>query len=349
MPNAKKYKNQWRCQVYIGKVDGKNQYKSFYATTKREAEVKATQYAQTHKASAKITATFSEYALNYINKRTNVLSPASIRKYENHLKALNKYEWFATKQVSRITYDDMQTLANELAIKYAPKTVQTMYGFAITVLKKVNDFDKVNLPRVDDTPIEIPTDAEIEKLMDIVKGTCMEIPCMLGAYCMLRRAEISALTIDDFDFDKCELRINKDMVKDSNGKWLVKPPKTSSSIRTIPIPKEVAEIVKTKGSVTNLNPDKITRFFGQYIKKLNMPSYHFHCLRHYCCSVFCLTAPLLYVKAYGGWGKDSNVCERIYAHVKRDNSDAIYANALSYFSKSTDTNTDTGNKKVAQT
>jgi len=208
-----------------------------------------------------------------------------------------------------------------------------------TCLKEINEFKGVNLPRIEPIEIEIPTDEELEKLMNIVRGTCMEIPCKLGAYCMMRRGEIAALTIDDFDFDKCEVKINKNMVKDSNGKWLIKAPKTVESNRTIPIPKEVAELVKNQGYVTRLNPDKITRFFGTYIRKAKLPPYHFHCLRHYCCSVFSISAPLLYVRVYGGWGKDSNTPEKIYQHVKEDKKDEIFANALNYFSKSTVTNT----------
>jgi len=160
---------------------------------------------------------------------------------------------------------------------------------------------------------------------------------------MMRRGEISALTIDDFDFEKNTISITKNMVKNNKGKWLIKAPKTKASIRTIPIPSEVALLVKKQGYVTHLNPDKITRFFGTYRKKANLPEYHFHCLRHYCCSVFSLSCPLIYIKYYGGWSPTSKVPEKIYQHVKEDNKDEIFANALNYFSKSTATNTATSN------
>lgn len=350
MPTAKKYNNQWRCQVYLGTVDGKKKYTSIYGDTKRQAELKALEYTSKKKASAKSNATFVEYARNYINNRNNVLSPASVRKYEGNLKSIeNKYAWFATKQVNRITDNDMQKLVNEMSVDYAPKSVQSLYGFAVTCLKSINSFEGINLPRIDDEEIEIPLDNEIDKLMKVVKGTAMEIPCKLGAYCMMRRGEVAALTIEDFDFEKNTISITKNMVKNNKGKWLIKAPKTSSSIRTIPIPKEVADLVKKQGYVTRLNPDKITRFFGNYIKKANLPAYHFHCLRHYCCSVFSLSCPLIYIKYYGGWGVDSKIPERIYQHVKDDKKDEIFTNALSYFDKSTAKNTAKSNKKVAQT
>lgn len=334
MPKAKKYNNKWRCQVYLGTVDGKRKCASIYGDTKRQAELKAAEFLEKNKASGKTTSTFGEYAKNYINNRKNVLSPASVRKYEGTLKSLEKnYSWFTSKAVNRIKDDDIQKLVNDLALKYAPKTVQTTYGFITTVLKSVNSYSGINLPRVDDEQIEIPLDSEIEKLMSVVEGTCMEIPCKLGAYCMMRRGEVAALTIDDFDFEKNEISITKNMVKNSSGKWLIKAPKTKASIRTIPIPSEVALLVKKQGYVTHLNPDKITRFYGKYNKKAGLPDYHFHCLRHYCCSVFSLSCPLIYIKAYGGWSADSKTPEKIYQHVKVDKKDEIYANALSYFSK----------------
>lgn len=332
MANAKKQANgKWRCRVYIGEVNGKPKYYSATDVTKRGAELKASEYARTHKADDRMGSSFSEYAKAYIDNRCNIVSPATVRKYNTTLSQLNeKYSWFTDKVAHAITKNDIQKLVNELTLVYAPKSVRTTYGFIIACLKDVNTFNGVILPRIEPKEIEIPLDNEVKKLLKLSKNTCMEIPIMLGSMAMLRRSEISALTLDDVNFETNEITINKAMVMDADGKWIIKPPKTVYSNRTIPVRPEIIALIKEKGTITNLNPNKITEFFAEYCYKANIPDYHFHCLRHYCCSVFAKTCPMSYLKYYGGWG-ESRTVEQIYTHVKKDEKDSFFNNALSHF------------------
>lgn len=331
MATAKKHGNQYRVIAYLGKIDGKKQYKSFSAPTKAEAERLAAEYKQKHKATLTLTDPFVEYARASNNSKDNILSPATIRKYNSMLRTLDdKYRWFTSKQIGKITKQDVQILVNELSAVNAPKTVRVYYGYINSFLS----FEGINLPRIEPKSVDIPTKEEIEKIKAVTKGTCMEIPVLLGAECMMRRGEICALTMDDIDFQNNTITINKNMVMDDNSKWIIKTPKTVYSNRTIKVPAHVLDLIRQQGYVTKSNPNKITGYFAKYCERAKIPPYRFHALRHYCASVFhFLNIPMSYTQEYGGWGNDGKTLLKIYQHTLRDESDDVYGKAIDYFSK----------------
>jgi integrase len=99
----------------------------------------------------------------------------------------------------------------------------------------------------------------------------------------------------DIDMSKGELRVNKTCHygKDENGVFgrITDIPKTQSSIRTIPIPKQLMprlREVKKKSRSTHIVSNgsnlisirSYQRSFSTLLKKLNIPHRGFHSLRH---------------------------------------------------------------------
>ena len=331
MATAKKHGKQYRVIAYLGMVDGKKQYKSFSAPTKAEAERKAAEYKQKHKSTKALTDTFVEYAMASNNAKTNILSPSTIRKYNTMVRTLDqKYKWFASKPIGKITEHDVQVLVNELSAVNAPKTVRSYYGYINSFLS----FEGINLPRIEAKSVDIPTKEEVERIKSITKNTCMYIPVLLASECMMRRGEICALAMSDINFDNHTITINKNMVMDANSKWIIKAPKTVYSTRTIKAPEYILDLIRQQGYVTKCNPNKITGYFAKYCERAKVPPYRFHALRHYCASVFhYLNIPMGYTQEYGGWGKDGETLQKIYQHTLRDESDDVYGKAIDYFSK----------------
>lgn len=64
----------------------------------------------------------------------------------------------------------------------------------------------------------------------------------IALFCGLRKGEILALHWDDIDFDKHQLRVCKTVAMSKNG-LICKEPKTKSSVRTVPIPKQVMPLL----------------------------------------------------------------------------------------------------------
>ena len=76
----------YRCRIYLGKVNGKDSYKSFTAPTKKEAELNAIKYLNEHNQNKKVIPvnefTFDESLEKYITLKESVLSPSTVREYK---------------------------------------------------------------------------------------------------------------------------------------------------------------------------------------------------------------------------------------------------------------------------
>ena len=84
MATAKKLPSgKWRCLSYIGKDEnGKRQYKSFTAGSKKEAEFLAASYLL-NKKQEESSMTIRKAVVEYIASKENVLSPSTIEGYRN--------------------------------------------------------------------------------------------------------------------------------------------------------------------------------------------------------------------------------------------------------------------------
>lgn len=118
---------------------------------------------------------------------------------------------------------------------------------------------------------------------------------------MLRRGEICALRVEDFDREHLTVRINKDVVKDKDGYWVTKPtPKTSTSNRTVELPRFVLDAIdfSRPGTIIKGTPDQISNRFRRAVRFSRVKfRFRFHDLRHYYVSIaHALGVPDAYIK-----------------------------------------------------
>ena len=121
------------------------------------------------------------------------------------------------------------------------------------------------------------------------------------------------------DLDGDYIRITKDMILDDSGTWIIKPPKTSSSIRSVLLPRFVADRIRERGHITDLKPNSITNQLRKVQRRLGIvPPYCFHSLRHYSASyLHAHGIPDAYIMARGGWSSPS-VMQSVYRHALSD-------------------------------
>lgn len=157
--------------------------------------------------------------------------------------------------------------------------------------------DKIKRPRTSEKKIECFSVSEQKKIVQSVLNSekSKMFGILLCLYTGLRIGELLALEWSDVDFVKSEVSITKTCYdgRDENGKFcrIIDNPKTVSSIRTIPFPKQLLpyfkEIKKKSDSVYVIsNGEKeisirsYQKTFCSLLKCLDLPHRGFHSLRH---------------------------------------------------------------------
>ena len=72
--------------------------------------------------------------------------------------------------------------------------------------------------------------------------------------------------------------------------------------------------------------------FGRLLKRINIPHFRFHDLRHYSASVqHAMGIPDAYIMERGGWGNDA-VLKNVYRHTMEEQKKRMADKANAYFS-----------------
>ncbi len=305
--------------------------RSFTASTKRECYLLADEYRQKKQSPSSVK--FRQAAVDYIELMKDVLSPSTIRAYGRYADLY--YDTINDIEITKIESKDLQYLVSQLSKEKSPKTVKNAYGFATAVLGKYlpDKKYKVVLPRREELTYTLPDDKELKSCLDVADPQ-MKLAIMLSAFGTLRRGEVAALRFQDINPNLRIVTVNLDMVKDKDCNWVIKPPKTRASIRTINMPKEFFDILpqgNPNDLVVGLNPSQISNRW-ETIKEKTGVNVRYHDLRHYAASLMhSLGVPDQYIMEQGGW-KSDNVLKSVYRNTLKDKRSEFRKTVTNYFS-----------------
>ena len=309
----------YRVRIFSGYkyVNGekKRLYESFTAPTKREAEMLAAKWAIERDSRAK-DITVSEAIDNYIRAKENVLSPSTIRGY-THDKI--RFEKIGHLKLRSLKNGNVQSWISELSAKYSYKTVKNTYGLLTTVLKFYEPGISLNvtLPPKIKKQYNLPSDEDVQTLLNYAKGTDLWICMMLARYYSLRRSEICALTDEDLNGDI--LTVRKAMIQDRNNKWVVKDyPKTYESYRFLIIDEPLLSVLREKkGKFFYGTPTAMTEAFRTAVRRTGIKHINFHLLRHmFATKAATQGIPDFFTAKMGGWSSNSTVLKSVYQNVR---------------------------------
>lgn len=312
MAKAKKLPSgRWRALVYdYTDGNGKRHYKSFTADAKKEAEYTALEYI-TGKKKNIADMTISEAIGGYITAKSSVLSPSTEKAYRSLQRS--RYAKIDDIPLKDVTSPTIQLWLSTISTEVAPKTAKNAYGLLSASLEMfAPDLSiHVTLPQAKKPDLYCPTTEDVLTLLDICRGTELELAILLAAYGPMRRGEICALESSDIVGNSITVR--KSMVKKPDNTWVIKQPKTYSGYRTISFPQFVIDkIPDTKGRIFQSNPSQISDAFFHVLKKSGLPHFRFHDLRHYAASIMHAQGmPDQYIIDRGGWRTDT-VMKTIY-------------------------------------
>lgn len=336
----------YHAQVYSHTdPDGKRRYESFTGYDYNQVLLQVAQFKADKKqdkidrATGKIKMTLGEAMDKYMESKSAVLSPATIRSYRTIIR--NYLQVLQTVHVDEITREQVQVAINQEAMSHSPKTVRNIHGFLTAVLQVYRpDFVlHTTLPQKKKASVDIPTEEEVKRLFDMTEETDLYIPVLLGAVCGMRRGEIGALTWDSVDFDKGTITIAQALVLGEDHEWVEKTTKTTAGTRTIRMIPLVADALqkakaesKTADGYITIRPDLISNRFYNLIRKSDLPKYRFHDLRHYTVSVMLsLNVPMNYIAGYVGHGS-TRMIETVYGHLMASRKTSVEDQLQNYFS-----------------
>ena len=304
---------------------GKRHYKSITAPSKREVKQLIAEFLAKRESmrDGPETITIAETIKRYIDSKNNILSPSTIKSYNTI--ANHNLKSIMNMRIDKIKLSDIQTAINTEAENNAPKTVRNINSLLKASILLANPEFKytVTLPQRIKPDIKIPTEAEMMKIFEAVKGKRLEIPIYLAALCGMRRSEIIALKWEDVDLDNALLTIRAASVIGSDGKVVRKQTKTTAGKRTIKIFAPVLNLLKSKTVDSEYveyypHPNRITDSFTELLKSLGLPHYRFHDLRHYAVStMLLLNLPKKYISDYMGH-ETERMIDTVYGHVMQD-------------------------------
>ena len=152
--------------------------------------------------------------------------------------------------------------------------------------------NKIKRPKLIERPVECFSLKEQKQIEQAVLNSKKDklFGILLCLYSGLRIGELIALQWSDIDFAKGTLTVSKSCHDGKNG-LIIDEPKTATSRRTIPLPKQLMPLVKMlkKRSDSDfvvsshgkpLSVRSYQRSFELLLKKLDIPHRGFHSLRH---------------------------------------------------------------------
>ena len=152
--------------------------------------------------------------------------------------------------------------------------------------------DKLKRPKLIERPVECFSLKEQKQIEQAVLNSKKDklFGILLCLYSGLRIGELIALQWSDIDFAKGTLTVSKSCHDGQNG-LIIDEPKTATSRRTIPLPKQLMPLVKmlkkrsdsdfvvsSHGKLVSVR--SYQRSFELLLKKLDIPHRGFHSLRH---------------------------------------------------------------------
>lgn len=314
----------WRCRVSFTDEDGIQHKASFTEKTFQLAQVKAIAWKAgvikeiERKKDVTVDQAITEYIQSLEDRKA---SPSTIRDYVGRQK--KSYPLIANKKVSKLTLLDIQRQLDARSREVSPKTVHNDFALLAPALKLRREdlnLSKIRLPEIDNEEVEIPSyDEAMDFLESIKKRKGLYCAALLACALGLRRSEICALEWKDIDTKTGTVTINKAMVRDQHGGWVIKGPKKKSSRRKLFLEPEIIEELQRYRTdfvrVTDMMPDQVTNEVRRAFDKLGLRQYHLHTLRHYKASVVLSLGyePEVARRILGH--KTEHMVKRVYGHI----------------------------------
>lgn len=282
--------------------------------------------------------TLGEAVDRYIDVRTNVRSPSTIRGYRSIRN--NRFKDTMPRYLDEINDDEWKEICNREAAICAPKTLKNAWGFVSSAIKEATKkkIDDVNLAQVPKTDLPFLEPEQLGPFINAILGTTSEIPGLL-ALSSLRRSEIKALRWENIDLEKKIIHVHGAAVVGEQGLVQRKQNKNDTSYRTVPILMDELYDLLAKGKESNTglivtcHPNTILKRLERIYKQNELPNVGVHGLRRSFVSLaYHLGIDEDLTMEIGGWN-DSKIMREHYKRLARSDIRKQSTRLINFYKK----------------
>lgn len=310
----------YRITKTIGhKEDGTPVKKEFYGNSKSEAEEKANKYINDLKngliqnaENYTVSQLMKIWLFDFLHNSVSI-KPSTFQRYEGIYRNYIKSSPIAGTKITKLNSVQIQNYYNDLSKDKSYSQISTLNkvlkvffnwcykdGYIIknpcsNLTLKGNKTDIINNKTKE---VKILSITEINTIKNYIKGTDFELLFLLDLGTGLRLGELLALDWEHINLKEKVLKVDKSAkevyIYDSFDKkhieTIIQTPKTRHSIRTVPIPSSLIDILNKKENKegylfldkqSNLLKGKnVSSEWTKILKKCNIPHKKFHSIRH---------------------------------------------------------------------
>ena len=256
--------------------------------------------------------TFKVIASQWLATKASVLKESSYIRYTNLLNSYI-YPYFGDMYMENITHKEVDNFINILlnfggrnSSGLSPKTVQCIVSLFKTILSYASQFYKnMNISadsltvRRENKMLRVLSVQEQALITDYIYShlTLSNIGILLCLYTGMRVGEICALTWSNILLEERCIYVEKTLQRlqnkdtsDSKTSIVISAPKSACSIRKIPLPEELYDLLKSNqgeedtyfltGTRSYIEPRTLQYRFKSVLRKCNITDAKFHSLRH---------------------------------------------------------------------
>ena len=295
--------------------DGSKKYISVYGRTAEEAEAKLNAIKAEKQVHFKSRTVGGNGELTIRTLFYDWLKIAAIRIKEsslaNYRMKIEKHiiPKFGDLHYCELTAEKVQSfISGKLKCGLSPKYVADIVILMKSVFRHAsrtrglpNPLEYVELPKRKSTEVQLLSRNQQKTLQTyLLNNMCLSsLGILLCFYTGLRIGELCALKWEDIDFENGIINVSRTIQRIQNigrsgikccTKLIISEPKSASSNRKIPIPdvilsyllkyKSEVEFFMLSGSIKPVEPRVMQYRFAVILKKADLPSVHFHALRH---------------------------------------------------------------------
>lgn len=288
------------------KANGKTKYRSVYGHSYDEVKEKlelarSSQFSYSEKTNLTVQALFRDW-IQVISSRVKVSTIANYRmKAEKHILPAFGDLCHAEIDAHQVYAFIAKKLESGLSARYVSDIVvllKSIFKYASNAYNLYNPIANVMLPKKRKAEITLLNSVQQKQLQAYLQNNqnLTTLGVALSMYTGLRIGELCALQWKDINLEQRTLTVShtiqriQDVHGDRKTRLIIIEPKSAASQRTIPIPYCLISILQKFQTISNayvlsgkckpVEPRTMQYRFASILKRVNLPSVHFHALRH---------------------------------------------------------------------